>query len=166
MTLESFILWKKRKIEEKKAAKQREEDKKRKDFNAGKQIGLSGREMFSFNPEMALDNDMEEGDVAFDSSIYARDDDDEDFSYKELDLNALSLAAQEVDGSGTVADQDRLEKIKETVEEEAAATTSSADVVDATPFNENLFLEEDLEGLDEELNDLDLDDDGDEVSQS
>ncbi len=34
----------------------------------------------------------------------------------------------------------------------------SLDAVDATPFNENLFLDEDLDGLDDELNELDLDD--------
>lgn len=155
VTLESFLAWKKRKIEEKRAALQKEEDKKRKDFHAGKQIGLSGREMFSFNPELAMDNDMDDGDVAFDT--YSREDDDSEIEYRELDLNALSLAAKEVDDSGTVADQDRLDKLKEADEVAAAAPTSS-DVVDATPFNENLFLEEDLEGLDEELNDLDLDD--------
>lgn len=32
------------------------------------------------------------------------------------------------------------------------------DVVDATPFNENLFMDEDLDGLDDELKDLDIDD--------
>lgn len=40
----------------------------------------------------------------------------------------------------------------------AATAAEATDVVDATPFNENLFLDEDLEGLDQELNDLDLDD--------
>lgn len=60
-----------------------------------------------------------------------------------------------VDGTGTVAAGDRLQN-----NEEVAATPvqTSSDVVDATPFNENLFLDEDLEGLDEQLNDLDLDD--------
>lgn len=34
----------------------------------------------------------------------------------------------------------------------------SLDAVDATPFNESLFLDEDLDGLDDELDELDLDD--------
>lgn len=38
------------------------------------------------------------------------------------------------------------------------AEAPSLDAVDATPFNENLFLDEDLDGLDDELNELDLDD--------
>jgi hypothetical protein len=32
------------------------------------------------------------------------------------------------------------------------------DTVDAAPINENLFLDADLDGLEDELNDLDLDD--------
>lgn len=58
-------------------------------------MGLSGREMFSFNPELAAENDMEDGDEAFDS--YTRDEDDEEeIIYKELDLSALAMEAQEV----------------------------------------------------------------------
>lgn len=46
VTLESFIAWKKRKIEEKKEKIRKEEEKKRNEFKSGKNIGLSGREMF------------------------------------------------------------------------------------------------------------------------
>uniref|UniRef100_A0A336LMX8 CSON013216 protein n=1 Tax=Culicoides sonorensis TaxID=179676 RepID=A0A336LMX8_CULSO len=164
VTLETFLAWKKRKIEEKKQAALKEEDKKRKDYNAGRQIGLSGREMFSFNPELANDGAMDEGDVAIDSYGY-NDEDEEEVQYKELDLNALAFAGLEVDNTGTVAETDRLEKLKASqpadVETPEELPNGGSDQVDATPFNENLFLEEDLEGLDEELNDLDLDDDDD-----
>ncbi|XP_044271700.1 zinc finger CCCH domain-containing protein 15 homolog isoform X1 [Tribolium madens] len=146
VTLETFLAWKKRKIQEKKDAAKREEDKKRTDFKAGKQVGLSGREMFSFNPELAAQNNMEEGDEAVDSYNYSDTEDDE-VDYKEINLDLIS--AEEVDGSGTVATEDRLKatKITENGNEEGAS---------AVPINENLFLEEDLEALDEELNDLDL----------
>lgn len=161
VTLESFIAWKKRKIEEKKAALQKEEDKKRKDFNAGRQIGLSGREMFSFNPDLANDANMDDGDVAFDS--YGREEEeDEGVQYRELDFSSLNFAATDVDDTGTIAENDRLDKLKSTIpvqEEEEETGTAGTDQVDATPFNENLFLEEDLEDLNEELNDLDLNDD-------
>lgn len=49
--------------------------------------------MFSFNPEMATENDIEDGDVAFDS--YAREEQDET-EYKEIDFNLLETEAQEV----------------------------------------------------------------------
>ena len=45
-----------------------------------------------------------------------------------------------------------MEKLKENVAETAD---------EAGPINENLFLDEDLEGLDDELNDLDVNDDDD-----
>lgn len=51
--------------------------------------------MFSFNPDLVDDGPMEDGDAAFDS--YQRSEDDEsEIEFKELDLNELSLAAQEV----------------------------------------------------------------------
>lgn len=150
----------------------KEEDQKKKDYKSGKQFGISGREMFSFNPELADDGPVEDGDAVFDS--YKRDEDDDEaaFEYKEIDWEEMSRAAQEVDGTGTVAQSDRLQ-VQAAVAAEAATalsnattpdenglegTSSSSDVVDATPFNENLFLDEDLDGLDDELNELDLDD--------
>lgn len=160
------MLWKKRKIQEKKDKLTREEDQKKKDYKSGKQFGLSGKEMFSFNPDLADDGDMEDGDAVFDS--YDRSDDEDDaFEYKELDLEALHLAAQEVDGTGTVAANDRLQAHEEEPEaEDGTSSTSAQNGIgsgatggdDATPINENLFLDEDLDGLDDELNDLDVDD--------
>jgi len=160
VTLDSFLAWKKRKINEKKERLAKEEDQKKKDYKSGKQFGLSGKEMFSFNPDLADDGDVEDGDAVFDS--YDREDDDDEgvYEYKDLDLADISMAAQEVDGTGTVAMDDRLsgytelEPISSNKETEAP----SLDAVDATPFNENLFLDEDLDGLDDELNELDLDD--------
>lgn len=172
VTLESFLAWKKRKIQEKKDRLAKEEDQKKKDYKSGKQFGISGREMFAFNPELADDGPIEDGDDVFDS--YGRDEDDDEtaFEYKELDLEELSRAAQEVDGTGTVAQTDRLQhqatEAQAKLTEAAASSSnengvdenasSSDDVVDATPFNENLFLDEDLDGLDDELNELDLED--------
>uniref|UniRef100_A0A182S7K0 Zinc finger CCCH domain-containing protein 15 n=1 Tax=Anopheles maculatus TaxID=74869 RepID=A0A182S7K0_9DIPT len=63
VTLESFLAWKKRKIQEKKDRLQKEEERKLKDFKAGRQNGLSGREMFSFNPDL-VDDGMDDGEVA------------------------------------------------------------------------------------------------------
>lgn len=96
VTLESFLAWKKRKIQEKKDTLAKEEEQKRKDYKSGKQFGLSGREMFSFNPSLATDNDLEDDDGAYAS--YEREDDDNDnvTEYRELDLDALAAVAQEV----------------------------------------------------------------------
>lgn len=64
-----------------------------------------------------------------------------------------------MDGTGTVAAEDRLHKPEEESEEETEGASGQQDVVDATPFNENLFLDEEvLDGLEDELNELDLND--------
>ena len=157
VTLESFLAWKKRKLQEKRDREQKDEDKKRKDFREGRALGLSGREMFSFNPEMA-ETGLEEGEAAID--IYGREEDDT-VEYKELDLNMLSLNIKDVDDTGTVAADDRWQKLQNesaSVEEKGAAANTDTNGEpslsnDAAPINENLFLDEDLEGLDEELSD-------------
>ncbi|TDG39637.1 hypothetical protein AWZ03_013940 [Drosophila navojoa] len=161
VTLESFLAWKKRKIQEKKAKLEADEERKKSDFSKGKQFGISGREMFSFNPDLVDDGPMEEGDAAFD--IYKRDDDDDDntVEFKELDLAALSLAAKEVDGSGTIASNTRLldqaaEAAKTAAAEDAAPSVSNVDTEPA--INKDLFADLDLAG---ELDDLDDDDEED-----
>lgn len=168
VTLETFLAWKKRKIQEKKDKLAAEEERKKSDFSKGKQFGISGREMFSFNPDLVDDGPMEDGDAAFDN--YAREEDDEEggMEFKELDLNALSLAAEEADGTGTVASETRLQKqtdavaVAEAVENEndesiCSSSNSDTPACDAEPINKDLFL-----GLADELDDLDLDDDDDE----
>jgi hypothetical protein len=62
----------------------------------------------------------------------------------------------QVDNTGTIADTDRLVKLKESI----AHTIVNGDVAEAADetgaINENLFLDEDLDGLEDELNDLDV----------
>lgn len=63
----------------------------------------------------------------------------------------------QVDGSGTVAAEDRLKSEKESSEDVALTNgNSNSQVESAVPINENLFLDEDLDALDDELEDLDL----------
>uniref|UniRef100_A0A182WFG4 Zinc finger CCCH domain-containing protein 15 n=1 Tax=Anopheles minimus TaxID=112268 RepID=A0A182WFG4_9DIPT len=166
VTLESFLSWKKRKIQEKKDRLQKEEQRKLKDFKAGRQNGLSGREMFSFNPDL-VDDGMDDGEVAVES--YGRNEDDDDtIEYRELDLNMLSLNIKDVDNTGTVAESDRWEKMaaeaasRTTAEDADDGSAAAGTANDAAPINENLFLEEDLEGLDDELSDDDDEDDDEE----
>lgn len=93
VTLESFLSWKKRKIEEKKAAQLEEEKKKLKDFKSGKQFGISGREMFSFNPDLVYDNSMEDDEQTFDI-VREKDENEDDF--KEVDFSAYNMGLKEV----------------------------------------------------------------------
>lgn len=165
VTLESFVLWKKRKIKEKEDKLAKDEEKKRQDFKAGKQVGISGREMFSFNPELAAGDSMDDGDEAFD--IYKREEEEEgeEVQYRELNLDLLVSEAQEVDSSGTIASDDRLQRLKEEtgIDSSGPVGTTTGEAAGAVPeaaaaINENLFLEDDLDGLDDELDDLEISD--------
>ena len=93
VTLESFLSWKKRKIEEKKQALLEEEKKKLKDFKSGKQFGISGREMFSFNPDLINDNSMEDDEATFD---FVREKDENEEDFKEVDFSAYNMGLKEV----------------------------------------------------------------------
>lgn len=142
VTLESFLAWKKRKIAEKIKLQQKDEEKKRTDFKSGKQFGISGREMFSFNPNLVYDQDdaMGEDEVAFDSMI--REDTENDGDFKEIDFTKLTFVE---DNSA-----------ENSSEKKAAPDETEQDLDNvAGPINENLFSEECLEGLDDELEDLD-----------
>ena len=79
VTLESFLAWKERKVndrthsitmiclclpqlKEKKEKAEKEMSQKKEAYKAGKTHGISGRELFEFNPEYAIGDDEEAGD--------------------------------------------------------------------------------------------------------
>ncbi|XP_028029117.1 zinc finger CCCH domain-containing protein 15 homolog [Bombyx mandarina] len=147
ITLETFLAWKKKKIREKQEAMNQAEEQRRSDYKAGRAVGLSGREMFSFDPTLAADEDAEDGDEAVDLRTYDEEELD-NTQYREVQLDLIGMEASEVDDSGTKATEDRLQRF----EDELSPVAAEAG---AAPINENLFLDEDL---DEELQNLDLED--------
>jgi ssDNA-binding Zn-finger/Zn-ribbon topoisomerase 1 len=157
ITLETFTQWKKRKILERKAAMQKDEDKKRAEFKAGRQVGLSGREMFTFNPSMAADSDqLEDGDDTFDTrNLPDEDGEDEDNQeYKEISFDQLEGDAREVDDSGTVAASDRLNQLKiSSPESETGGTGDGKGNNVDVPIDENLFEDSDLPDSDDDDDD-------------
>ena len=52
VTLQSFVAWKKRKLREKAENEQKETDKKKSNMKAGMTVGMSGRDMFTFDATM------------------------------------------------------------------------------------------------------------------
>ncbi|KAI1291993.1 Zinc finger CCCH domain-containing protein 15 -like protein [Halotydeus destructor] len=150
VTLGSFLDWKKRKIEEKIKKSKDDQDKKKAEFKAGRHVGLSGKDMFTFNPDMITDEATEDGEAAFDN---IREDLDEE-DVKELDLEKLAQFAKEVDDTGTVV-QDRHFQLSNGGLPAPLPGTSS----EATKFDEDLFAEEeDLDELEKELDALDVED--------
>lgn len=88
LTLESFLAWKKRKVEERKAKIAQEEADKKAEFKAGRNVGLSGRDMFTFNPELAQDSAYDEDEVACDN--YEQEEID-DTTFKDIKLEDLAM---------------------------------------------------------------------------
>ncbi|CAH2237549.1 jg9802 [Pararge aegeria aegeria] len=143
---------------ERKDALIKAEEQKRTDFKAGRAVGLSGREMFSFDP--ALAEDADDDDEAFDLRNYDQEsDDDQDVTeYRNIELELIGMEASEVDDTGTKATEDRLHHVNQGMENGVTAPDDDNDdnsQEGAVPINENLFLDEDL---DEELQNLDLED--------
>ncbi|KAK2588334.1 hypothetical protein KPH14_004351 [Odynerus spinipes] len=156
ITLETFLAWKKRKLQEKKEQAIKDEEKRRNDYKAGRQVGISGREMFYFNPELAAGDGIDDGDEAICSYVLEEDEEEERIEYRELDMDRLAFEASETDTTGiTVASTDRL-KANGTSEDNKDSTVTVGEGAAALAINENLFMEEDLEDLEEELGDLDL----------
>lgn len=63
LTKESFAEWKKTRLSKKEAESQALHSAKSATFAAGKSVGMSGRDLFTFNPDLGRgDSDDEEGD--------------------------------------------------------------------------------------------------------
>lgn len=178
ITLETFLAWKKRKRQEKVDKAEKELEKKKADFKAGKSLVVSGREVFEFRPELVDDDDDEADDTR-----YANDEEEEEEEQVDVrdvqDIDLSRFVPQEVDCSGiTVASMDRftlrgavdpdaLDKDEQVngacggenglsgAEESGGQEEEEEEDV---PVDENLFTGEDLEDLDEELNTLELED--------
>ena len=164
ITLETFLAWKKRKIMEKQAKEKKDIDRKKAEFKAGKNLGLSGREMFTFNPELARDNEMDEGEATFDI-VRENDENDEAVDVKEIDIDSIMNEARESDQSGTqCAEMNRnfTTSSDNKTEPDTGIQPSSAtngdsggnedeDIINE-PIDETLFADDDgLDGLDDEL---------------
>lgn len=155
ITLDSFMEWKKRKLSEKKETLARELAKKKSDFKAGKALGVSGREMFMFNPELIRGDDDEA------EEVYTRRNDDSD----DESAGACAAAASS-SNDGPAIDLTNIGAVADTLTpsrppdlmtaSEVAAIAAAADMEEA----EAVVVDEDLFG-DEDLEDLDIGDDED-----
>lgn len=109
VTLETFLAWKARKLTEKKDEKKKQEDKKRQDYKLGFMNGLTGRDLFTFNPDL-ITNDDDNAQNDIDYKRRAEDDDDLDgvnLQVRDINADFFAQQAREADGSGTVATDDR-----------------------------------------------------------
>uniref|UniRef100_A0A914DHE8 C3H1-type domain-containing protein n=1 Tax=Acrobeloides nanus TaxID=290746 RepID=A0A914DHE8_9BILA len=152
VTLESFIEWKKRKIRERKQKQLAEEKKKQTNYKLGRQLGLSGRELFTFNPDLVAEDDEEAGDVE-----YEKETDQNEDEVKAFDIDERMFLNLGEDGK--MLDEDLGD-----IEEEPEADQNGKGEAEEGPgpskpivFDENLFEDEDIPS--------DEDDDEDEAEE-
>ncbi|VDN02621.1 unnamed protein product [Thelazia callipaeda] len=65
ITLETFIAWKKDELLKRRKQILEEEKEKKKNISAGRSAGMSGRDLFTYNPELVGQEEDMEGGVAF-----------------------------------------------------------------------------------------------------
>jgi len=151
VTLASFLAWKKRKLREKEESNTKENAKKKEAYKAGRSVGISGREMFTFNPDMAQDDNFDEGDEAFDTANLPNDNEhgEDPSMFVELNLEELLNSGLAAEEPGTKAPESREFQVPESLDEAAGGV----------PIDENLFADEDLlEDLEDDLEELGIED--------
>ncbi|CAL1548078.1 unnamed protein product [Lymnaea stagnalis] len=173
VTLETFIKWKERKKREKIEKHMADQEKKKADYKAGRTVGISGRQMFEFNPDLILgdDDEAQEGDIERE-----REEDEVDDT-NIVDITDSHWVAVEVDNTGTQAAADRLQNLQAIVVnginggeeasklDEAAALSPDASRLEDSggatvngglDIDEDLFAGDDIDLIEEDLETMEL----------
>ena len=100
MTLETFQEWKKSRVAKKDAKEQAERKAKETRMKAGRSQGMSGRDLFEFNPSLAIEEDYD--DEAMDLSMSERQEDDDD-DENQVSQGVQNMSVQDAALSGSSA---------------------------------------------------------------
>jgi len=147
VTLQTFVAWKKKKLKEKADAEKQTKTSKKNALKDGKTSGLSGKDLFMFNPSMlgsAVDDDDEEG-GEFD--LKREPEEDDGVKVHEIKFDEYGIMDDGVDDSTEI----QLARARGEEPAPAAAGAAAATVID-----EDLFDDEDLDDLEEDLDKLDI----------
>ncbi|KAJ8403373.1 hypothetical protein AAFF_G00351450 [Aldrovandia affinis] len=152
ITLETFLAWKKRKRQEKIQKAEEDMERKREDFQAGRSIGVSGREVFEFRPDLVDEDDEEADDTRYSNDAMMMMMMMTTTMRMEAwrNMRTLTWPEKETDDSKLCEASGGVENGLEDEQDE------QDEVTEAVPVDENLFTGEDLDELEEELNTLDL----------
>lgn len=191
VTLDSFLKWKERKRKEKLDKVSEEAEKKKANYSAGKMFGISGREMFEFNPELMTGDDLDGEDIVYQREVDSDEDGEDGGPVREVNLDMFSEEAQDYEELAassqltrrppppprTVAshgatngrqdhdddDEDDSDDEDGKLDEAAAYPLSKAssaanyfDPASVDDIDENLFDEDGLDEVEEELDTLEL----------
>merc|ERR1712117_488252 len=139
ITLTTFVAWKKKKLKERADAAKKEKDKKKKEYTSGNVTGMSGRDMFLMDPSIMSKHGQEDDEDEGEDFDLTREVQEEDMGVKvhEIKFDAYGIMDDGLDDS--------------TDKQLAAAGGAAAVAVD-----EDLFDDEDLDDLEDELDNLEV----------
>lgn len=151
VTLQTFVTWKRKKLKEKSDSETKLKDKKKNDLKSGKTGGMSGRDMFLFNPSLVA-MDTEDDDEAGDFDLNMREKEDYDgVKIHEIKFDEYGIMDDGLDES-TETQLARARGENEAGEGKVAAAAAAA----VTVIDEDLFDDEDLDDLEDDLDKLDI----------
>jgi len=155
VTLETFVKWKKRKLREKAEAAKKDASKKKDNLKSGQTTGLSGRELFSYNPNIAKEDDDDEEGCAVDMNLREKEDED---GTKVHDIKFDEYGIMD-DGIDETTNEQLAKLNTNQGKSETNGTTKGGAVGGASvtgPIDEDLFDDEDLDELEEDLENLEV----------
>jgi len=146
VNLQTFVAWKKRKLREKAELEKKDRDSKKKKMKEGLTVGMSGRDMFLFDPKMVSnEDDDEEGGEQFDLAKLSKDNAEENPEEEPVKVHEIKFDEYGIMDDGVDA----------TTNEQLKALGAGADD-GAAAIDEDLFDDEDLDELEEDLNNLEV----------
>ncbi|KAG9315173.1 hypothetical protein JVU11DRAFT_4299 [Chiua virens] len=104
VTLETFAIWKKTRMNKKEAEAEALRKTKEAQHAAGKNTGMSGRDLFQYNPEWFEDQDDGDGSDDFDLSKYRRNDEEVYAELRRTEQGISNLHLYEDDDVGGVSE--------------------------------------------------------------
>uniref|UniRef100_A0AC34RQD0 C3H1-type domain-containing protein n=1 Tax=Panagrolaimus sp. JU765 TaxID=591449 RepID=A0AC34RQD0_9BILA len=139
VTLQSFIAWKKKKIMDKRKKAAEEEKQKKANARLGKQGGMSGRDLFTYNPDMVGEDDEEAQ-----AGNIEREPDEQEEDVKAFEIDERTF--YQIGEDGQMIDEDL-------PEEAVPETTENAQQGQPQVFDENLFADENIPDDDDDEDD-------------
>jgi len=147
VNLQTFVAWKKRKLREKADAEKKAQDDKKKKMKSGLTVGMSGRDMFLFDPKMiSNEDDDEEGGEAVDLAKMSKDNAEENPEEDNVKVHEIKFDEYGIMDDGLDA----------STNEQLNALGDTGAGAGANAIDEDLFDDEDLDELEEDLNNLDV----------
>merc|ERR1711997_865855 len=147
VNLQTFVAWKKRKLREKADREKKDNEDKKKKMKSGLTVGMSGRDMFLFDPKMVSnEDDDEEGGEAVDLAKMSKDNAEENPEEDNVKVHEIKFDEYGIMDDGLDA----------STNEQLNALGDTGAGAGANAIDEDLFDDEDLDELEEDLNNLDV----------